>query len=148
MKQISRNIVMNSQKIFTADANFDLSENVVKFIMDNYGEYFSSEKLSFQINMIIDEIFGNISKYAFNNEGGKVNILSWLEEDPLRLNIKFIDNGIPFNPLEIEKPDITSSVNNRKIGGLGIFIVKSMVDSFVYKYIHECNVLTITKVLN
>lgn len=148
MNGVYKKIIENSQKILTIDANFDLSENVVKFIMDNYAGYFSSEKLNFQINMVIDEIFGNISRYAFNNEGGMVNILSWLEEDPLRLNIKFIDNGIPFNPLEVGEPDITSSINNRKIGGLGIFIVKSMVDSFVYKYNHNCNVLTITKVLN
>lgn len=148
MNHLKKRIVMKSQKILTIEANFDLSENVVNFFMENYGEYFPSVKLNFQINMIIDEIFGNISRYAFTNEGGKINILSWIEEDPLSLNIKFIDNGVPFNPLEIENPDITSSVDNRKIGGLGIFIVKSMVDSFVYKYIHKCNVLTITKVLN
>ena len=147
MSQTYTDIIMKSQKILTIDADYNLSENVVKFIVENYGQYFSSEKLNFQINMVVDEIFGNIAKYAFNNEGGKVNILSWMEENPLRLNIKFVDNGVPFNPLELEEPDITSSLDNRRIGGLGIYIVKNMVDSFVYKYIHKCNVLTITKIL-
>lgn len=145
MEQRDTNILIDSPKILTVDANFDLSENVVEFIIDNYEKYFSSDKLKFQINMIIDEVFGNISRYAYSNGDGKVNILSWIDRDPMRLNIKFVDNGSPFNPLEIDKPDITSALDDRVVGGLGIFIIKSIVDSFIYKYSNNCNILTITK---
>lgn len=148
MKHIYTKVIISSQKIFTIEANFNLSENVVKYIMDSYKKYFFSQKIFFQINMIIDEIFGNISRYAFGNKGGEVIILSWIEKDPLRLYIRFVDKGIQFNPLEIKEPDTTSSIDNRKIGGIGVFIVKSMVDSIAYKYIYECNVLTIVKFLN
>ena len=55
----------------------------------------------------------------------------------------FSDNGTPYNPLETKEPDVTLSAEDRKIGGLGIFMVKKMTESMEYKYENERNILSI-----
>ncbi len=143
---ISRKTI-NSLKIFSVDSNKHIADEVVNSIMDDYKECLFSEKLKFQINLIIDELFGNISRYAFEKQCGRVNIVTWIEKDPLRFIVKFVDNGTPFNPLEAENPNTKTPLEERKIGGLGIYIIKNMVDTMEYKYIHGCNVLIVTKEL-
>ena len=69
-----------------------------------------------------------------------------LTEDP-RVVITFIDSGKPFNPLANEDPDITQTADERKIGGLGIFMVKKSMDKVSYEYKDGHNVLTIEKKL-
>ena len=68
-------------------------------------------------------------------------------EKPRSVVITFIDNGVPYNPLEKEDPDTTLSAEAREIGGLGIFIVKKSMDEVSYEYKEGKNVLTIRKVL-
>lgn len=92
-----------------------------------------------------EEIYVNISKYAY--PGNKGNVYVNFEHDPNQniLRIEFIDNGIPFDPTKVPSPDVTESLENRKIGGLGIFIVNKVMDGMEYK--HKCgqNNLTIIK---
>ena len=57
--------------------------------------------------------------------------------------LRFIDNGVPYNPLEKEDPDISSSAEDRDIGGLGIFIVKQMMNEVNYERIAEQNIMTV-----
>ena len=57
------------------------------------------------------------------------------------------DEGVPFNPLERDEPDITLSAADRDIGGLGIFITKKTMDTVSYKYENGKNILTMTKKL-
>ena len=67
------------------------------------------------------------------------------KEDPRRVYIRFEDEGIPYNPLTNQDPDITLSANERSIGGLGIYMVKKTMDSVKYKYENDKNILTIKK---
>ena len=62
--------------------------------------------------------------------------------------LQFKDNGKPYNPLEAEEPDITASAEDRSIGGLGIFMVKKMLDNVEYSYVDNYNILTLTKNLD
>ena len=55
------------------------------------------------------------------------------------------DNGIPFNVLELPDPDLTSSIENREVGGLGVHYVKTLSDSVEYEYTEKNNVLQIKK---
>lgn len=57
----------------------------------------------------------------------------------------FVPHGTPYNPLEKEDPDITLSAEERDIGGLGIFMVKNLMDEVTYDYINEENILTLIK---
>ena len=51
--------------------------------------------------------------------------------------VNFTDNGVPYNPLETEDPDITLSSEERKIGGLGIYLVKKNMDEMKYEYLNQ-----------
>lgn len=68
-----------------------------------------------------------------------------LEFSPNELIITFEDNGIPYNPLKSEDPDISLPVEKRSVGGLGIFMVKHIADSMDYKYNDGKNILKIKK---
>lgn len=100
-------------------------------------------KISNQINLAVEEIFVNIVNYAYKNEEGICNISINSTDD--NIEFTFEDNGIPFNPIEKEAPDITLSKEQRKIGGLGIYLVKEVMDKCEYKYENYKNILKISK---
>ena len=101
-------------------------------------------KTQMQIDLAVEEIFVNIANYAYSPEDGLAIIEVELTEDP-RVIITFIDNGKPFDPLAKEDPDITKSAEDRKVGGLGIFMVKKSMDDVFYEYKDGQNVLRIEK---
>lgn len=93
-----------------------------------------------KIMVACEEIFSNIAQYAYK-DGGMVRIRSTVAYGKYLL--RFIDNGVPYNPLEKEDPDISSSAEDRDIGGLGIFIVKQMMNEVNYERIAEQNIMTV-----
>ncbi len=99
------------------------------------------ETLRFKIRLSVEEIAENIVNYAYNNGNGFVEITTTLDEAGV-LTISFKDAGVPFNPLEKEDPDITLSLDERPVGGLGIFICKKMMDSVSYVFEDGCNNFT------
>ncbi len=98
-----------------------------------------------QIHVAAEEVFVNIAHYAYAPGTGTAVIRMELTESPLTAVITFTDRGIPYNPLENEDPEITLSVNQRKIGGLGIFLTKATMDSVEYARRDGQNILTIRK---
>ncbi len=99
------------------------------------------ETLRFKVRLSVEEIAENIVNYAYNNGNGFVEITTTLDEEGV-LTISFKDAGVPFNPLEKEDPDITLSLDERPVGGLGIFICKKMMDSVSYVFEDGCNNFT------
>ena len=95
-------------------------------------------KIANKINIVFDEIYANIVNYS---KATLATIFYSIENGKLR--ISFTDNGIPYNPLEATEPDTTLSADERKIGGLGIFMVKKMTESMAYEYKDNQNVLTL-----
>ena len=104
-------------------------------------------RVKIQIDIVIDELFSNIVHYAYGKEGGQVRVQIEMENDPRAVRITFQDEGMPFNPLEREDPDVTGSARERKIGGLGIFMVKKSMDAVLYEYRDGKNCLTVRKKL-
>ena len=102
-------------------------------------------KAQMQIDIAIDELFGNIAHYAYNPEIGKATVRVEVIEDPLAVTITFIDNGVPYDPLAKADPDTTLSAEEREIGGLGIYMVKKSMDEITYEYKDGQNILTIKK---
>lgn len=100
-------------------------------------------KVSMQVTVAIEEIFVNIAHYAYEDKEGDAKITIDLTDS--KIAITFIDNGVPFNPLEKPDPDITLSADDRAIGGLGIYMVKKSMTDVDYKYENSQNILTITK---
>jgi anti-sigma regulatory factor (Ser/Thr protein kinase) len=98
-----------------------------------------------QIDIAIDELFGNIAHYAYNPEIGKATVRVEVAKDPLAVVITFIDNGVPYDPLAKADPDTTLSAEERESGGLGIYIVKKSMDDITYEYKDGQNILAIKK---
>ena len=96
-------------------------------------------KAQMQINIAIDELFGNIAHEATV----RVEVI----DDPLSVVITFIDRGVPFDPLSAADPDTTLSAEERAIGGLGVFMVRKTMDDVSYRYENGRNILSIRKTL-
>ena len=102
-------------------------------------------KAQTQINVAIDEILSNIAYYAYGSESGSMTIRAEASQNPNGIILTFIDGGMPYNPLEKDDPDVRLSADERKIGGLGIYIVKKTMDDVSYQYKNGQNILTVSK---
>lgn len=91
------------------------------------------------LRLICEEIYTNIMKYAYDSDG-KVRITLTQGTD---LTVRFNDWGKPYNPLKCQPPDITQDAKNRKIGGLGLYLVKKQVHSITYARRNKQNILTL-----
>ena len=97
------------------------------------------------IELVTEEIFVNIASYAYPGPGGFATIRRRGGEGPEGLTLAFIDGGAPYNPLQRPDPDLTLSAEERPIGGLGVFLVKNIVDEAHYEYKDGKNILTVRK---
>ena len=102
-----------------------------------------NKDVAMKLKLACEEIVVNVTSYAYP-EGSDGFLDVYIRKDD-RIVIRFEDGGIPFNPLEHENPDTTLSWDERPIGGLGIFLVRSMMDDVRYTYENQKNVLTIEK---
>lgn len=102
-------------------------------------------KIQMQIDIAVEEIFVNIAHYAYSPNVGRAMVRVEILPDPPSVDITFIDNGIPYDPLAKADPDITLSAEERQIGGLGIFMVKKSMDDVKYEYLDGHNILTLKK---
>ena len=93
-----------------------------------------------RLYVAVDEIVANILQYS----GAKTLDVA-CAVDAEKVTISFSDDGIPYDPLEREDPDVTLSAEQRMIGGLGIFMVKKTMDEVTYAYRDGRNILTIMK---
>lgn len=100
--------------------------------------------LAYTIRLVSEEIIANIMNYAYPRDSEAYLSLHLCDENGT-ISIEFRDGGIPFNPLDKSKPDITLPPEQRKIGGLGIFLVREMMDDVTYTYQNKENRLKITK---
>ena len=96
------------------------------------------------IRLVAEELVMNIVQYAYP-DGGDDYLDVEIERDDNRITLRFRDGGVPFNPLELASPDISLPIEQRRIGGLGFFIVTKKMDSVKYEYIDGENVLTVMK---
>ena len=120
-------------------------EVVTDFVNEQLEALDCPMKAQMQIDIAIDELFGNIAHYAYKPEVGDATVCIEVIDDPLAVIITFIDNGVPYDPLAKADPDVTLSAEEREIGGLGIFMVKKSMDDIAYEYKDGQNILKIKK---
>ena len=134
-------------KEMTIAATVENIEAVTDFVNEQLEALDCPMKAQMQIDIAIDELFGNIAHYAYNPDVGEATVRVEVVEEPLSVIITFIDGGVPYDPLSAADPDTTLSVEERGIGGLGIFMVKKSMDDITYRYENGSNILSIRKTL-
>ncbi len=132
-------------KELTIEATVDNIGIVTAFVDEQLNAIGCPPKAQKQIDIAIDELFGNIAHYAYNPRVGSATVRVEVEKDPLAVRITFIDNGTPYDPLAMKEPDVTLSAEERDIGGLGIYMVKKSMDNVTYEYKDGKNILRIRK---
>lgn len=95
-------------------------------------------KVVSKLQIVADEIYSNIVRYS-QAKNAKVTAV----QNGTVLSLRFEDDGKPYDPTTAAEPDITASAEEREIGGLGIFVVRNMMDSMDYRYKDGHNVLTL-----
>ena len=134
------NLYITESKVFKADVKeldnlFEYSTTVLQILE------FSQKDIT-MINTALEEIFVNVAHYAYEDKGTIEITLSRYQN---KVSFIFKDSGKPFNPLDKKDPNITASSEEREIGGLGIFMVKKIMDEVTYEYTDGQNILTLVK---
>ena len=122
------------------EAKLENVEVVMDFINKRLGDCPSKTKS--QIEIAVDEIFSNIARYAYSPGVGGAVVRIAVDGD---ITIEFEDSGVMYDPLSKQDPDTTLSAQERKIGGLGVFLVKNIMDSVEYRREGDKNILTVRK---
>lgn len=134
---------IDSYNGITVVPSMETVPQVAEFMETEMEKFEISPKISMKMLIAIDEIYSNIVRYS-----GATEAIVSIKKSDNTLKLQFKDNGKPYNPLDSKEPDITASAEDRSIGGLGIFMVKKMLDRVEYKYVDNYNILTLTKNLD
>ena len=127
-------------KELSIEAKIENLNAVQDFIKSELEASGISAKMQSQIKIVVEEIFVNIACYAYKPDtGGAVIRIASGDE----IVIEFEDWGKPYNPLVKDDPDITATAKEREPGGLGIFMVKKIMDTVEYRRDENRNILTI-----
>ena len=118
----------------------DNLDQATDFIDNHLSERGVSNKLIFKVNMAIDEIYSNIARYS-----GATEARVGCNVSENKVSLRFVDNGSPYDPSVKEDPDTTLSAEEREIGGLGIYMVKKIMDEISYEYKDGRNILILEK---
>ena len=115
-------------------------EQLDKVLEDNN----QTPKMITNMNIVAEELFVNIASYGYKDmDVGRAII--HVDINDTQVNLTFFDRGHRFNPLTKEDPDITLPAKERQIGGLGVFMVKKIMDRLHYSYQNRLNILNLTK---
>ena len=136
MLSVKLNCIINDESI--AVYPYAESMNYVYNFIENKNKSFELDKtISNKIKLVTDEIYSNIVNYS----GATRAKISFCKTDK-SIFLTFYDNGRPYNPLTAEIPDISVNVNDRKEGGMGIYIVKNIASRIDYSNKDGLNILT------
>ena len=119
--------------------NLNIVQDFIKSELEAAG---CSVKLQKQIKIAAEEIFVNIAFYAYYPATGEAAVRVFVDD---RITVEFEDKGVPYNPLEKTDPDTSLSTEERKPGGMGIFMVKNIMDTVEYRRDENRNIVTIKK---
>jgi len=134
--------VSDNANELVVEAKLENLEKTIDFINSRLENLKYPPDLRNEISIAIEEVFMNIANYAYKPQTGNVAISIATEDKTL---IRFEDSGKPYNPLEEPAPDLEKPLADRDIGGLGIFMVKKIMDNVEYSHQNGKNILTVTK---
>jgi serine/threonine-protein kinase RsbW len=127
--------------------DFSEIKKLNNFLSQSIRRYFQNISNYQAIQLSLEEIFNNILLYAYpDNQRHEIHFTFIMDKEVIQIFIE--DNGIPFNPLDIDKPKMTSTLRERQVGGLGIHLVRSLMDQVSYQRNEDKNILYMKKNLN
>ena len=129
----------------TTEAKMENIERITVFMDREMEKINCPARQQIQIRIAIDEIVSNIVRYAYRQETGTVTVQFDYNESDRSILLTFSDKGFPFDPLQQAAPDITLPAEKRKIGGLGILLVRKTMDEVSYVRENGKNILRIKK---
>lgn len=107
--------------------------------------YTIPNNIMIKVNVVLDELLSNIVKYSFPDDAVyEIDITVELFTTG-KLIIQLTDAGVPFNPFDTPEPDLSIPLEDREIGGLGILLVKKLMDSYSYKRQVNLNITSMVK---
>jgi anti-sigma regulatory factor (Ser/Thr protein kinase) len=127
----------------------DISEisKLATFIGELSEELDFTPELNFNLNLVLEEAVSNVILYAYGKEEQKdISLVAYLSDN----NLVFVltDSGMEFDPTKVPDADVTLSAEEREIGGLGIYLIRQIMNTVEYQRIDGKNVLTMRKELN
>jgi serine/threonine-protein kinase RsbW len=126
------------------ESKIDSLPVISDFIDDTLGRFQADAGTIYKIQLAVDEASTNVINYAYGGESGPLKIVLELAGENILITI--IDKGKPFDPTTIPLPDVSSDLEDRKIGGLGIFFMRQLMDDISYSFDPvEGNKLTLRK---
>ncbi len=133
-------------KDITVKAILENLDTVLGFVEENLEIAECPMKIAMKIVVCVEELFVNVANYAYEENCGECQIsIEKYEVNPSSIRITMIDQGRAFNPLEKDDPDTTLGAEERDIGGLGIFMVKNIMDKIIYDRKQGNNIIIMEK---
>ena len=134
----------NKAKTLTLEASTEHLEDALSFIDKALEEAGWPDIMRENVKLAAEEIFVNVASYAYAPDKGDVTLCLEMIS-PTIMSLSFIDEGVAFDPLAKTEPDISLPASQRQIGGLGIFMVRRLMDEVTYQRIEGKNILTLKK---
>ena len=128
-------------------AHFEYLPDFIDFVATCSRDQGFEKKKVHQIELATEEALVNIFDYAYKENNGDVEIICKLDNNK-RFIIEIIDTGTPFNVLSVAAPDIYADISERQLGGLGVFLIKEVMDAVHYRYEDNKNILTLIIIKN
>ncbi|GEM_PF-177031 len=123
-------------------AAIDRLDTVLDFVRTCAGRAGFSPRRITDLALAVEEAVGNICRYAYPGRSGKIDIVCGNDSGGA-FSIEIADGGVPFDLLSVGKPVFEASLSRRKSGGLGIYLIRHMVDEVRYRREGQRNVITL-----
>ena len=134
---------MKSRHILVVESQRENLPRIAEFVEEQLLGLGIPDKDIFEVGLAVDEACSNIILHGCGEDGGTIEIELAVSDD--RIAVTLADNCRPFNPLTVEPPDLCDDIEKRKVGGLGVFLIKKTMDEVGYEYRDGKNVLFIAK---
>jgi anti-sigma regulatory factor (Ser/Thr protein kinase) len=106
-------------------------------------EHHLPDEVIFHLNLALEEVVSNIIRHGYGGrEDGEVSLVLHLAGEAIAVTVE--DDGVPFNPLELPDPDLTAPLEEREVGGLGVYLVRQLMDEVDYRAEGGRNILRMT----
>jgi serine/threonine-protein kinase RsbW len=128
-----------AENVFTA--SIENIPQMVAFVTENAAAVGVHPRRVIHLELATEEAVTNICSYAYEIPPGQLSIRVSRADDAVR--VEFIDNGVPFDPLAADAPDLQADLESREVGGLGIFLIRRLLDEVHYHRRDNHNILSL-----